>query len=37
MFVNNLREQMEKSGKIKVNQQELKSLTKQQSGEDEGE
>jgi peptidyl-prolyl cis-trans isomerase D len=36
LFVGNLREQMEKSGKIKVNQQELKGLTKQQS-EDEGE
>jgi len=37
MFVNNVRTQMEKSGKIKVNQQELKSLTKQPTGEDEGE
>jgi len=37
MFVTTLREQMEKSGKIKINQQELKSLTKQQGGEDEGE
>lgn len=36
LFVSNLREQMEKSGKIKINQQELKNLTKQQSGEDEG-
>jgi peptidyl-prolyl cis-trans isomerase D len=37
LFVTNLRQQMEKSGKIKINQQELKSLTKRQSGEDEGE
>jgi len=37
LFVTNLREQMEKSGKIKINQQEMKSLTKRQSGEDEGE
>jgi len=37
MFVSNVREQMEKSGKIKINQQELKSLTKQPTGEDEGE
>jgi len=37
MFVGNLRERMEKSGKIKINQQELKSLTRQQGTEDEGE
>ncbi len=37
LFVSNLRQQMEKSGKIKINQQELKSLTRRQSGEDEGE
>ncbi|MGA8152724.1 MAG: peptidyl-prolyl cis-trans isomerase [Terriglobales bacterium] len=37
LFVTNLRKQMEKSGKVKINQQELKSLTKQQAGEDEGE
>jgi peptidyl-prolyl cis-trans isomerase D len=37
LFVSNLRQQMEKSGKIKINQQELKSLTKRQGGEDEGE
>jgi len=37
LFVSNLRQQMEKSGKIKINQQELKSLTKQQAAEDEGE
>src|SRR5579863_707215 len=37
LFVANLRQQMEKSGKIKINQQELKSLTRRQSGEDEGE
>ncbi len=35
MFVENARQQMEKSGKIKINQQELKSLTKQQGGEGE--
>ncbi|MGH9500321.1 MAG: peptidyl-prolyl cis-trans isomerase [Terriglobales bacterium] len=37
LFVSNLRQQMEKSGKIKINEQELKSLTRRQSGEDEGE
>jgi peptidyl-prolyl cis-trans isomerase D len=38
LFVDNVRQQMEKSGKIKINQEELKSLTKQQSSEgDEGE
>ncbi len=37
LFVTNLRQRMEKSGKIKINQQELKSLTKQQAAEDEGE
>lgn len=37
LFVTNLRQQMEKSGKIKINQQELNVLTKRQSGEDEGE
>jgi peptidyl-prolyl cis-trans isomerase D len=37
MFVTNLRAQMEKSGQIKINQQELKSLTRQQGGEDQGE
>jgi len=37
LFVSNLRQQMEKSGKIKINQQELKSLTKRQTSEDEGE
>ncbi len=36
LFVDNLRQQMEKSGKIKINQQEMKSLTKRQGGEDEG-
>jgi len=36
LFVNNLRQQMEKAGKIKINQQEMKSLTKQ-SSDDEGE
>jgi len=28
LFVTNLREQMEKSGKIKINQEELKTLTR---------
>ena len=37
LFMSNLREQMEKSGKIKINEQELKSLTKQQNEGDEGE
>ncbi len=37
LFVMNLRDQMEKSGKIKVNQQELKNLTRPQNSEDEGE
>lgn len=37
LFVENLRRQMEKSGKIKINQQEMKALTKTQSEEDEGE
>ena len=31
LFVNNVRQQMEKSGKIKVNQEELKALTRAQS------
>ncbi len=37
LFVNNLRQQMEKSGKIKINQEEMKSLTRRQGSEDEGE
>ena len=37
LFVENVRQQMEKSGKIKINQQELKTLTKQQGEGDEGE
>jgi peptidyl-prolyl cis-trans isomerase D len=37
LFVTNLRQQMEKSGKIKINEQELKSLTRRQNSEDEGE
>ncbi len=37
LFMANLREQMEKSGKIKINQQEMKSLTKQPTEGDEGE
>jgi peptidyl-prolyl cis-trans isomerase D len=35
LFVENARAQMEKSGKIKINQQELKALTKQPTGEGE--
>jgi peptidyl-prolyl cis-trans isomerase D len=34
MFLANLRQQMEKSGKIKVNEQEMKNLTKGQGGEE---
>jgi peptidyl-prolyl cis-trans isomerase D len=34
MFLANLRTQMEKSGKIKVNEQEMKNLTKGQGGEE---
>jgi peptidyl-prolyl cis-trans isomerase D len=37
LFMANLREQMEKSGKIRINEQEMKSLTKQQTEGDEGE
>jgi peptidyl-prolyl cis-trans isomerase D len=37
LFMANLREQMEKSGKIKINEQEMKTLTKQQAEGDEGE
>jgi peptidyl-prolyl cis-trans isomerase D len=37
LFVSNLRQQMEKSGKIKINEQELKSLSKRQGSEDQGE
>ncbi len=37
LFVENVRQQMEKSGKIKINEQELKALTKRPSEEDEGE
>jgi len=33
LFVSNLRDQMEKSGKIKINQQELKALTRNSSEE----
>lgn len=33
MFVSNLRQQMEKSGKIKLNEQEIKNLTRNQGGE----
>src|SRR5882762_1386384 len=32
MFITNLRQQMEKSGKIKINEQEMKNLTKGQGG-----
>jgi peptidyl-prolyl cis-trans isomerase D len=37
MFMANLRQEMEKSGKIKINEQEMKSLTKQPNQGDEGE
>jgi peptidyl-prolyl cis-trans isomerase D len=37
LFMANLREQMEKSGKIKINEQEMKALTKQQAEGEEGE
>ena len=33
LFVANLRTQMEKSGKIKINQDEMKNLTRAQGGE----
>jgi hypothetical protein len=33
LFLNNLRAQMEKSGKIKINQEEMKNLTRSQAGE----
>ena len=36
MFLTNLRAQMEKSGKIKINEQEMKNLTKGQGGGEEG-
>jgi peptidyl-prolyl cis-trans isomerase D len=36
MFISNLRQQMEKSGKIKINEQEMKNLTKGQGGGDVG-
>ena len=36
MFLANLRSQMEKSGKIKINEQEMKNLTKGQGGGEEG-
>jgi peptidyl-prolyl cis-trans isomerase D len=34
LFLVNLRQQMEKSGKIKINEQEMKSLTRGQAGEE---
>jgi peptidyl-prolyl cis-trans isomerase D len=37
LFMTNLRAEMEKSGKIKINEQEMKALTKQQGGGEEGE
>jgi len=37
LFLANLRVQMEKSGRIKINQEELKNLTRQRSTQDEGE
>jgi hypothetical protein len=33
IFLTNLRTQMEKSGKIKINQDEMKNLTRSQAGE----
>jgi len=36
LFLANLRQQMEKSGKIKINEQEMKNLTKGQGGGEEG-
>jgi len=36
MFLTNLRQQMEKSGKIKINEQEMKNLTKGQGAGEEG-
>jgi peptidyl-prolyl cis-trans isomerase D len=37
LFMANLSEQMQKSGKIKINEQEMKALTKPQAGGEEGE
>jgi hypothetical protein len=37
LFMSNLRQQMEKSGKIKINEQEMKTLTKQPAEGEEGE
>jgi hypothetical protein len=37
LFVSNLRDQMEKSGKIKINQDEMKTLTKTPGAGEEGE
>jgi len=37
LFVSNLKDQMEKSGKIKINEQEMKDLTRGAPGGDEGE
>jgi len=34
LFVGNLHDQMEKSGKIKINQEEMKKLTRAQGGEE---
>jgi len=34
LFVSNVRQQMEKSGKIKINQQELKNLSRSQASEE---
>src|SRR5215510_4988864 len=36
LYLTNLRSQMEKSGKIKINEQEVKSLTRSQGGGEEG-
>ena len=37
VFVSNLRDQMQKSGKIRINQDEIKKLTGSASSRDEGE
>jgi hypothetical protein len=34
LFVNNLRQQMEKAGKIKINEKEMKGLTRSAPGEE---
>jgi hypothetical protein len=37
LFVANLRQQLEKAGKIRINQDELKQLTRGQGGPEQGE